>query len=146
MEIQINYFRKIPGVKSREIRRKIGRLLKDLGCDKDELSILFTDDAHISELNRSYLGREGPTNVMAFPMSDGSDSGVRSGMLGDVVISVDTALREARATNESPEEVIYRLLIHGILHLMDYDHERSPRDERIMTREEKRLISLIREE
>jgi len=108
-----------------------------LGCDKDELSILFTDDAHISELNRSYLGREGPTNVMAFPMSDGSDSGV---------ISVDTALREARATNESPEEVIYRLLIHGILHLMDYDHERSPRDERIMTREEKRLISLIREE
>jgi probable rRNA maturation factor len=117
-----------------------------LGCNKNELSILFTDDAHISELNRFYLGREGPTNVMAFPMSDDPDSGVRSGMLGDVVISVDTALREARATNESPEEVIYRLLIHGILHLMDYDHERSPRDERIMTREEKRLISLIREE
>jgi probable rRNA maturation factor len=116
-----------------------------LGCDKGELSILFTDDAHISELNRSYLGREGPTNVMAFPMSDDPDSGVRSGMLGDVVISVDTALREARATDESPEEVICRLLIHGILHLMDYDHERSPRDEQIMMREQARLVSLVRE-
>jgi probable rRNA maturation factor len=116
-----------------------------LGCDRGELSILFTDDAHISELNRSYLGREGPTNVMAFPMSDDPDSGVRSGMLGDVVISVDTALREARSANEPPEEAIYRLLIHGILHLMDYDHERSPRDERIMMREEARLLSFIRE-
>jgi probable rRNA maturation factor len=116
-----------------------------LGCNKGELSILFTDDTHISELNRTYLGREGPTNVMAFPMSDDPVSGVTSGMLGDVVISVDTALREARKTSESPGEVICRLLIHGILHLMDYDHERSPQDERIMMREQARLVSLVRE-
>ncbi len=133
-------------MRSKQIRKKIGRVLKDLGCDKGELSILFTDDVHICELNRSYLGREGPTNVMAFPMSDDPASGVVSGMLGDVVISVDTALREARAANEPLEEVIYRLLVHGILHLMDYDHERSPRDERIMMREQKRLISIIEEE
>jgi rRNA maturation RNase YbeY len=117
-----------------------------LGCSKNELSILFTDDDYIAELNKRYLGRAGPTNVLAFPMSDGSDKEAESGMLGDVVISVDTAIRESAEEDESQEDTIYRLLIHGILHLMGYDHERSPGDEDKMFEEEKRLLLLIREE
>lgn len=116
-----------------------------MACDKDELSVLFTDDTHISDLNRRYLCREGPTNVLAFPMSGDSESGIESGMLGDVVISVDTALRESEESGEPLEETICRLLIHGILHLMNYDHEASPKDELIMMKEEERLLSLIRE-
>ena len=117
-----------------------------MACDKDELSILFTDDAHISELNERYLGRKGPTNVLAFPMSDGSSLEIESRMLGDVVISVDTAIRESEDEGESLMATIYRLLIHGILHLMNYDHERSSKDEKIMFEEEKRLLLLIMEE
>lgn len=116
-----------------------------MACDKKEVSILFTDDRIITELNRDYRGKDKPTNVLSFSMTEGP-SDVESGMLGDVVISVDTALREAAEMGETVEETIYRLLVHGLLHLMGYDHERSPQDEKIMTREEKRLLKLIMEE
>ncbi len=117
-----------------------------MACNKGELSILFTDDSHIQDLNRRYLDREGPTNVLAFPMSGDSEPDVDSGMLGDIVISLDTAIRESEKYNERLERIICRLLIHGILHLLSYDHERSPEDERIMIKEEKRLLSLVKEE
>jgi len=118
-----------------------------LACNNEELSILFTDDAHIAELNSLYLGRDGPTNVLAFPMSGDPLSGdVDSGMLGDVVVSVDTAVNESKELGEPLEEIVYRLLIHGILHLLNYDHERSPEDAHIMQKEETRLLALIREE
>jgi probable rRNA maturation factor len=122
------------------------KVLKDLACDQNELSILFTDDAHIAELNQGYLGRKGPTNVLAFPMSNGSTGDMDPGMLGDIVISVDTAIRESEEEGAPLIETIYRLLIHGILHLMNYDHERSREDEKIMFEEEERLLLLIREE
>ena len=115
-----------------------------MACDKRELSILFTDDTHIRELNRRYRLKDRPTNVLAFPMSDDSCE-VESGMLGDIVISVDTAMRESERTGETPEETACRLLIHGILHLIGYDHERSDKDAKIMTKEEARLGMLIRE-
>jgi len=121
------------------------KLSGDLACDKLELSILFTDDKRIAELNKQYRGKDKPTNVLAFPMA-GDPTDVETGMLGDVVISVDTALSEAEGTGETPEEVIYRLVVHGLLHLLGYDHERSPRDEKIMFREQARLLKLITED
>ena len=117
-----------------------------MDCHDGELSILFTDDGHIAELNRHYLDREGPTNVLAFPMPGGPQPDVESGMMGDVVVSVDRAIHESREVGEPLEETIYRLLIHGLLHLLGYDHERSPEDARRMGNEQKRLLNLIREE
>lgn len=117
-----------------------------MDCHENELSILFTDDTHIEKMNRQYLGREGPTNVLAFPMSDGSISDVDTGMLGDVVISVDTAIRESERYKEPLNITVYRLLIHGTLHLMNFDHERSPGDEKEMMKQERRLLSMIMEE
>jgi probable rRNA maturation factor len=117
-----------------------------LACDDKELSILLTDDAAIARLNRRYLGREGPTNVLAFPMSGGPPPVVDSGMLGDVVISVDTAIRESAAFAEPLERTLDRLLIHGILHLLGYDHEGSPSGAEEMVEKEKTLMSLIEEE
>jgi probable rRNA maturation factor len=117
-----------------------------LGCHDGELSILFTDDGHISELNTRYLGRKGPTNVLAFSMSEGEPAECFSGLLGDVVVSVDTAMDEARRMGESLEETVYRLLIHGVLHLMSFDHERSPLEARRMGKEERRLLALMKEE
>jgi probable rRNA maturation factor len=127
------------------IKRIMKKLLEDLACDKQELSILFTDDKRITELNKQYRGKDKPTNVLAFPMAE-DPTDVETGMLGDVVISVDTALREAEGTGETPVEAIYRLVVHGLLHLLGYDHERSPKDEKIMFREQARLLRLITED
>jgi len=116
-----------------------------LACPDKELSILFTDDSRISHLNRHYLKKNGPTNVLAFPMEGGATPGIDSPMLGDVVISVDSALSESRVLGENLAFTIHRLLIHGVLHLMGYDHEKSADGAKQMEKEEKRLISLIKE-
>jgi len=114
-----------------------------LACPEKELSILFTDDKRIADLNNRYLGRKGPTNVLAFPMKEGSTS--ESPMLGDVVISVGAALRESEEFREDLEHTIDRLLIHGLLHLLGYDHEKSDSEAERMENEEKRLLSVIRD-
>lgn len=145
MEIQVSFQRKNSELNSRKIEQVVKTVLNDLAYDQGEISILFTDDEHITDLNKQYLNRNGPTNVLAFPMADDSPNDIQTGMLGDVVISLDTANREAYALEEPFENTIYRLLVHGILHLLGYDHERSPEDDEIMTREEKRLCDLIKE-
>jgi rRNA maturation RNase YbeY len=145
MEVQIRFQRKIPGLGSRTIKRKLRRLLEDLGCREAELSVLFTDDKRIAELNQQYLKRLGPTNVLAFPMLSGSPPPPPTGMLGDVVISVDTALSESRETGESLQRTVDRLLIHGLLHLLGHDHEGSAKQALRMRREEKRLTTLVME-
>jgi len=117
-----------------------------LDCHDKELSILFTGDERIAELNSRYLEREGPTNVLAFPMSGGESPEIESDLLGDVVISVDTALRESKETGEPVEYTVDRLLIHGILHLLGYDHEKSAAEALRMENEEKRLLALMMEE
>ena len=121
------------------------KVLEDLANHDGEVSILFTDDGHIAQLNRQYLGRDGPTNVLAFPMSGGEPSDVESGMLGDIVVSVDTAMRESKELEEPLDETIHRLLIHGILHLLNYDHERSSEEAERMEEEEKRLLDMIKD-
>jgi probable rRNA maturation factor len=120
------------------------RVLKDLACHDKELSLLFTDDDRITQLNNRYLGRNAPTNVLAFPMPARLTSRAESAMLGDVVISVDTALREAGELGETFEHVIDRLMIHGVLHLLGYDHEKSTAEAEGMEKEEERLMALIR--
>ncbi|MDM8536226.1 rRNA maturation RNase YbeY [Desulfobacterales bacterium HSG17] len=90
-----------------------------------ELSLLITDDSEIEIFNRDYLNRQGPTNVISFPMHEGEFAGMTPHMLGDVVISMDTAQKEAEKMNIRLEERFNELLIHGILHLFGYDHEKS---------------------
>lgn len=117
-----------------------------MACNDAELSILFTDDRHISQLNSHYLGRDGPTNVLAFPMTHGPSPSIESPMLGDVVVSVDTAIRESENLGEPLAETICRLLIHGILHLLHYDHEGSSEEAKRMEKEEARLFALIKKD
>jgi probable rRNA maturation factor len=90
-----------------------------------ELSILIVDDQQIANLNLTYLNRKGPTNVIAFPMREGRFNEITPNLLGDVVISVETAQKEADAAQISLLNRFNQLLIHGILHLLGYDHEQS---------------------
>ena len=84
---------------------------------------MISDDAQVRELNRAYRGKDAPTNVLSFPMQEGEFSDITPGLLGDVVISFDTARAEARAAGISTDERMSQLLIHGILHLIGFDHE-----------------------
>ena len=80
----------------KEIQGKAKAILNALECPDGELSILIVDDAEIAKINKTYLGRSGPTNVIAFPMTEGRFGDINPNLLGDVVISLNTAAREAR--------------------------------------------------
>lgn len=98
------------------------------------------DDDKISPLNEQYRGRTGATNVLAFPMNEGAFAEVMPHLLGDVVISVETCLREAQSTGITFEHHFTELLIHGILHLFGYDHEQSEEEEHRMTTKSEEVL------
>ena len=125
-----------------KIKMKLKRILKDLGCHDAELSILITDDKHIAELNSRFLKRKGPTNVLSFPMREDNPNEPATPMLGDIVISLDAAMRDAIITGESLNKMTDRLLIHGLLHLLGYDHESSEEAQR-MEEETERLLTMV---
>jgi len=125
------------------IRRELKRVLGDLGYSEGELSVLFTDDQEIASLNSRYRKKTEATNVLAFPMWDTPPTGSNAGMLGDIVVSMETARRESHALGEPLHETVLRLLIHGLLHLLGYDHEISEEEAARMEKAEKRLLSLV---
>lgn len=99
------------------------RILTESALPDAELSILLVDDAQIQKLNRQYLHRKKPTNVLAFPMREGEFSVLHPHLLGDLVISVETAWRQSNRFGLKPMEMLTLLMIHGILHLLGYEHE-----------------------
>ncbi|MES0362391.1 MAG: rRNA maturation RNase YbeY [Desulfobacteria bacterium] len=126
----------------KKIQRTAKAILNALECPEGELSILIVDDAEIARINKTYLGRSGPTNVIAFPMTEGQFGDINPNLLGDVVISLDTAAREARDGCVSLESRFDQLLIHGILHLFGFDHEQTEQDSE-MTVKEEQLLKLL---
>ncbi len=103
-----------------------------MGYNDHEISILFTDNTEIEKLNNTFRGYQKPTNVLSFPMLEISDDNNKdtkilpgTKLLGDVVISVETAIFEADQAKITLEQRISQLLIHGILHLIGYDHEKG---------------------
>lgn len=116
--------------------------MEALGLEHAELSIFLCDDESIRELNRRYRKKDKATDVLAFPMTEDGSPTVDAGMLGDVVISVPTAARQA-AENDRPiiQEVTF-LLAHGLLHLLGYDHA-TAREEREMKARTEDLMACV---
>ena len=115
-------------------------MLVALGLEGAELSVLLCDDRRIAELNEQYRGVEGPADVLSFPMEDDAGPpGAR--LLGDVVISMPTAARQAGGTAGALREEVTRLLAHGLLHLSGRTHETAAKL-RAMERETERLMAL----
>jgi probable rRNA maturation factor len=117
--------------------------LADLGLLDAELSLLFVDDVRIQELNRKHLGRDKPTNVLAFPMREGEFSTLHPQLLGDLVISAETAHRQSTRFSLDDEGMVLLLLIHGILHLSGYDHEGTKKEARKMALKQKELLRQV---
>ena len=115
------------------------RLLVLCGQEDKELSILLVDDLRMTEINGQYRQKFKPTNVLSFPMQEEPDA-FSHNMLGDIVISIDTATREAREEKITLNDRLTFLLIHGLLHLLGYDHERSEAEADRMEEKEKGLL------
>jgi len=116
------------------------RILSDLECHDKELSILLVDNDTITDLNRKYLSRDYPTNVLAFPMDKGEGRELHPYLMGDVVISTETAQVEAQDRGITLKEEMALLLVHGILHLLGYDHEGAPDEAAKMLAKEKGVL------
>ena len=114
-----------------------GGHLKRLGCPDAELSVVLVDDREIAQMNRDWLNREGPTNVLSFSMTEGDFGQVTPDLLGDVVISTETAMKEAGNADMDVDVRMDQLLIHGVLHLMGYDHEGDTLPEKASEMEKK---------
>lgn len=111
-----------------------------------ELSILIVDDLYIAELNQKYLHKPGPTNVISFSMREGEYSNINPQLLGDVVISADTAAKEAQEEGIPMMKRLLFLLIHGILHLFGYDHEQSEQEAERMRAKEIELMKKLEDQ
>jgi probable rRNA maturation factor len=129
------------GVNGRALVATGRRLLDALGKRGCGFSLTIVNDNVIRSLNRQYRGKDAATDVLSFPL-DGSPAGAVEPLLGDVVISVDTARRQSSEYDAPLQREIYRLLIHGLLHLLNYDHVTAAQ-RRMMRREERRLAEAI---
>ena len=130
-------------IAQKTLKERAQTILDALGSPDGELSILLLDDPQIAVLNKNYLQREGPTNVIAFPMREGVFAEVNPDLLGDVVISLETAAKEGLAAGVSMEDRLDELLIHGILHLFGYDHETSATEAGRMEAKSRELLKKI---
>lgn len=141
MEIAIDNRQEGREIELPTLTARIQRVLEDSGCGPEtELSLVITDDPDIRELNLQYLGKDRPTNVISFPQAEGEFADLTPGLLGDVVVSLDTAWREAAENGLDPQEHLLRLVIHGILHLLGHDHLADDDQARAMEQLTERLL------
>lgn len=133
----------LPRVDRALLRRRARRILVALERPRAELSIALVDDAAIAELNARHRGRPRATDVLAFSLLEGAHADRRGALLGDVVIGIETAARQARARRRTLDDEVARLLVHGALHLIGYDHVR-PAQARAMRAQERRVWRALR--
>jgi len=131
------------GIDTHELERLASRALEiEAVAQPAELSILLADDPTVHELNRTYRDTDAPTDVLSFAQREGGDFAQPEGTpahLGDVVISIDTAKRQAVEYKLELQDEVSHLLVHGILHLLGYDHE-QPEDEAAMRLQEDTIL------
>jgi rRNA maturation RNase YbeY len=143
MTVRLRGRRGLPRVDRDGIRSSARRILRALGHSSSELSIALVDDASIAALNATYRDVEGPTDVLSFSLLDGKHTVHRGALLGDVVVSLETAARQARRARRALDDQVVRLLIHGTLHLLGHDHQREE-EARAMRAEERRILRAVR--
>lgn len=117
-------------------------MLQSLGLDEAELSILLCDDQTIRSLNRRYRQKNKATDVLAFPMQEGPGPLTNPGLLGDVVISLPTASRQASEHDRPIIDEVTFLLAHGLLHLLGYDHANKREEREMKARTEDLLVAV----
>lgn len=119
------------GVPRAEILRRIRAMIRLLQLNKAEVSFLLTNDDQVHQLNKMYRKKDRPTDVLAFAMREGDFGGLAGDVLGDVIISVETARRQAEERGVAVLEEVTMLAAHGLLHLLGWDHDTPAKDRRM---------------
>jgi probable rRNA maturation factor len=123
------------GVARAVIKRRAEAMLALLQMQKDEFSLVLSDDDQLHQLNKVYRGKDRPTDVLAFAMREGDFARVAAsgpvGLLGDVIVSVPTARKQAREHARPLLDELTMLIAHGLLHLLGWDHETAAKDKRM---------------
>lgn len=122
---------------SRPFKKIALAVLEIAGQKAAELSLALIGNGEMQKLNARYRLKDYPTDVLSFPGGDDLPHAVP--LLGDVIISVDKAAQQARERRHSLDHEMVTLLIHGVVHLLGYDHERSAKEARVMKRQERRI-------
>lgn len=143
MPIQILKRRKSFPSKVSELRKRIALILGAAGIPGVDLSVALIGDEEMRELNLKYRGVDKPTDVLSFSQIEGDFGDIEPNMIGDVVISVDTAGRQAKKAGHRVEKELDILLTHGILHLVGYDHEKGEKEASKMRAQEKEILSML---
>jgi probable rRNA maturation factor len=125
----------------------LSKAIEVLALDADtEVSIVLADDDYIQELNRTYRGKDMPTDVLSFALNEGEEPEIVDAptdyMLGDIVISLETAQRQAQEFGHGLEREVAYLAVHGMLHLLGFDHE-TDQDRQAMRAEEERILTAV---
>jgi probable rRNA maturation factor len=122
------------------IRSAVEAAVADAGPEDAEVGIVLADDDRVRALNRAWLGEDKPTNVLSFPAPDRPGSGVR--FLGDIIFSLETIQREATADDKPLDHHVSHLAVHGVLHLLGFDHVREE-DAEVMERRERKILGQL---
>jgi probable rRNA maturation factor len=128
-------------LKARRLRQIAAAVLAAEGVGPGvKLSLVFTSDNTVKELNRQYRGQDKTTDVLAFPLGEDSAAFVSppgaAAHLGEVIISYPQASRQAKEAGHTPEKELALLIIHGVLHILGYDHRRAAQAQRMRAREQ----------
>jgi probable rRNA maturation factor len=128
------------GLARAEVLRRTRSMMRLLQLEKAEVSFVLTDDKSVHRLNKIYRGKDRPTDVLAFAMHEGEFGALAGHVLGDVIVSVPTARKQAAAAGKAVLEEVTMLLAHGLLHLLGWDHDTAAKDRR-MRKETARLCA-----
>lgn len=140
MAVDVRFEIAEPGLDRAAIRRDARHMLAAVGRAGAELSILFVDDVAMRGLNREHRGIDRTTDVLAFPQDEAPPSGDAPDVLGDLVVAVPTAKRQASRYKRTLPLEVRRLMVHGVLHLCGHDHKK-PAEAKAMRAEERRLLA-----
>ena len=139
-------------VSAGSLKKTASSVLEYMGCPNAELSVLITGDRKMRALNRQYRGKDITTDVLSFPALEDVDALKAAfsredgppAALGDIVISASCALKQSGEICQTLDDEMSFLLVHGILHLLGYDHERSTSEKRVMEKKQKELVGFLR--
>ena len=129
------------GLPGAEVRRRARAMLKALQLTKEEFSLVLTSDEQIHKLNKLYRSKDRPTDVLAFAQREGEFADFAGDLLGDVIVSVPTARRQASAANRELLDEVTMLVAHGLLHLLGWDHETEATDRQMRAETDRLCIA-----
>lgn len=149
MDIHVRNKSKSSIITTHRLKKITGNVLKLLLEEKGrtcaEISVVYVDDEEMQNLNKNYRKMNKTTDVLAFPMNEGRFAAINPDLLGDIVISLPTAQKQADEQGHSVERELSTLLIHGLLHLLGYDHG-TDKEEMVMKELENEYMMLVEDE